>query len=59
MARKTRKLRKQRKQRKTRKQSGGYYPSVFEGIRNASVLFPVVMRQAYNLWNTRKTKKNK
>jgi ATP-binding cassette subfamily F protein uup len=31
-------------------QKGGYYPSVYEGIRNATILLPAVARQAYNLW---------
>jgi len=50
--------------RKTRKQmqmqKGGFYPSVFEGVRNASLLMPLVLRQAYRMFSkTRKTKKSK
>jgi len=44
----------------TRKnQKGGFYPSVFEGVRNAGLLVPLVLRQAYRLWGTKKTKKTK
>ena len=31
------------------KQRGGYYPSVFEGIRGAYYLLPLVLRQGYKL----------
>ena len=44
----------------TRKnQKGGFYPSVFEGVRNAGLLVPLVLRQAYRLWGTKKAKKSK
>jgi hypothetical protein len=50
--------RKTRKQ--MQKQKGGFYPSVFEGVRNASLLMPLVLRQAYRMFSkTRKTKKSK
>jgi hypothetical protein len=42
--------------RTTRKQKGGYYYSVYEGIRNAGLLLPLVVRQGYRLLN-RKTKR--
>ena len=35
------------------KQRGGYYPSVFEGVRGAYYLLPLVLRQGYNLWNSK------
>lgn len=42
-------------------QKGGYYYSVYEGIRNAGILTPLVFRQAYRLLNQtrRKTKKRR
>jgi hypothetical protein len=44
--------------RKTRKQKGGFYPSVFAGVRNASMLMPFVMRQCYRMWDSsRKTRR--
>ena len=35
------------------KQRGGYYPSVFEGVRGAYYLLPLVLRQAYSLYNSK------
>ena len=40
---------------RSRKQSGGFYPSVFEGVKNAYILLPAVLRTGYSLWNSRKT----
>ena len=61
--RKTRKNARNRSLKKLR-QKGGYYPSVFEGIRNAAILMPAVARQVYNMWKnskrlTRKKRINK
>jgi hypothetical protein len=45
---------------KAKRQIGGFYPSVFEGVRNASILTPLVLRQAYRMFSdTRKAKKTK
>ena len=59
--RKTRKTRKRQTQRKTRKtsQQGGFYPTVFEGVRNASMLIPLAARQAYNMWKSVRTTKRR
>jgi hypothetical protein len=42
-------------------QKGGYYYSVYEGIRNAGLLLPLVFRQGYSLLSqkTRRKKKTK
>ena len=51
---------KTKKTTKTKKQRGGFYPSVFEGVRNASILMPLVLRQGYRMFSdTRKSKKTK
>jgi hypothetical protein len=48
---------KRRDTRRVRKPlKGGFYPSVFEGVRGAAMLTPLVMRQAYRLISSRKTK---
>ena len=48
------------KTKKTKRQQGGFYPSVFEGVRNASILMPLVLRQGYRMFSdTRKSKKTK
>ena len=48
------------KQKHRHRQTGGFYPSVFEGVRNASLLMPLVLRQAYRMFSkTRKVKKSK
>jgi hypothetical protein len=62
--RKTKKTKKTRAQRakakRAKRQIGGFYPSVFEGVRNASILTPLVLRQAYRMFSdTRKAKKTK
>lgn len=45
---------------KTRKQKGGFYPSVFGGVRNATLLMPLIMRQCYRmLESNKKTRKSK
>jgi hypothetical protein len=69
MPRATRKTKKTRAQRakaqrakatRAKRQIGGFYPSVFEGVRNASILTPLVLRQAYRMFSdTRKSKKTK
>jgi hypothetical protein len=46
-----------KKQRKPLK--GGFYPSVFEGIRGAAMLTPLAVRQAYRLMSSRKTRSGK
>jgi len=45
----------------TRKaQKGGFYPTVFEGVRNASMLIPLAARQVYNMWKSvRATRRRK
>ena len=48
--------RKTRNKRQTKKQMGGFYPSVFEGIRGAAMLTPLAVRQAYRLMSSRKTR---
>jgi hypothetical protein len=40
-------------------QKGGYYYSVYEGIRNAGLLMPFVFRQGYRLLNQKTRRKNK
>ena len=58
---KTQRVKTQRvKTKKTKRQQGGFYPSVFEGVRNASILMPLVLRQGYRMFSdTRKSKKTK
>jgi hypothetical protein len=57
--------RRSRKTRKSRKQSGGFYPSVYSGISGATMLAPLVARQAMRLYNrptlrkSRKSRKSK
>jgi hypothetical protein len=56
------------------KQSGGFYPSVYGGVCGARLLLPLILKQAFGLYNrassatakkqktkgkSRKTKKNK
>jgi hypothetical protein len=69
------KFRKTRKQRSKNLQSGGFYPSVYGGVCGARLLLPLILRQAFGLYNrttiratakkpkgkgkSRKTKKNK
>lgn len=49
-----------RRRRATRRsQKGGFYPSVFEGVRGAAMLTPLAMRQAYRLWSSRKARSGK
>jgi len=40
---------------------GGFFPSVYGNIVNATILSPLVARQAYRLWGSRKriTKKGR
>ena len=52
-----RRFRQTRKQ--TRKQKGGFYPSVYGGVQGATLLLPVAARQAYRLWNSRKTRRTR
>ena len=54
------KKQKQQKQKRItrRKQRGGYYFSVYHGIQNAGILFPLVFRQAHRLLS-RKTAKRR
>ena len=40
-----------------RVQRGGYYYSVYEGIRNAGILMPLVFRQGYRLLNQKTRRK--
>lgn len=40
-------------------QKGGYYYSVYEGIRTAGILTPLVFRQAYRLLNQTRRKAGK
>jgi hypothetical protein len=47
------------RRRKTRKQKGGFSPMIFGNIESARVLLPLVARQAYRLWNSRKTRKRR
>ena len=58
--RKENKTKKQRKQTKHKAQSGGFYPSVYGGITNATILLPMLVRQLIHMYtnpsNTRKTK---
>jgi hypothetical protein len=57
-----------------KKQSGGFYPSVYGGVCGARLLLPLILKQAFGLYNrassataketkgkskSRKTKKNK
>jgi len=66
--------RKTRKQRMKKLQSGGFYPSVYGGVCGARLLLPLILKQAFGLYNrassatakraktkskSRKTKKNK
>lgn len=54
------KRQKAKSQKGKRTQKGGFYPSVFEGVRNASILMPLALRQAYRMFSgTRKSKKTK
>lgn len=48
---------KTRKSRKTLK--GGFYPSIYSGVSSATYLAPFVAKQAYRLWNSRKSRKLK
>lgn len=43
------------KRRTIKKQKGGYYPSVFEGVRNAYYILPIALRQGYRLLNSKTT----
>lgn len=47
-----RQSRERKRKRQTRRQSqrGGFYPSVFGGVANATILIPAVLRQGYRLW---------
>jgi hypothetical protein len=71
---KFRKTRKQRRLPMLKKQSGGFYPSVYGGVCGARLLLPLILKQAFGLYNrassstakkakgkskSRKTKKNK
>lgn len=48
----------QKQQRITRrKQRGGYYFSVYHGIQNAGILFPLVFRQAHRLLSRKTIKR--
>lgn len=48
------------KRKSRRRQQGGFYPSVFAGVRNAGMLMPLVMRQSYRMWeSSRKTRRSK
>lgn len=51
-SRKTRECLPKRRRRQTRRrnQRGGFYPSVFGGVANATILIPAVLRQAYRLY---------
>jgi len=40
-------------------QRGGYYYSVYEGIRNAGLLMPLVFRQGYRLLSQKTRRKTK
>jgi len=40
-------------------QKGGYYPSVFEGVRNAALLMPLVARQAMRLYESQQSRRRK
>jgi hypothetical protein len=40
-------------------QRGGYYYSVYEGVRNAGLLMPLVFRQGYRLLNQKTRRKQK
>lgn len=42
-----------------KKQKGGYYYSIYEGVRTAGYLTPLVFRQAYRLLNRKTKRKNK
>ena len=55
---KQQKQQKQQKRITRRKQRGGYYFSVYHGIQNAGILFPLVFRQAHRLLS-RKTAKRR
>ena len=50
--RQSRERRRKRSQQQTRRKSqrGGFYPSVFGGVANATILIPAVLRQGYRLW---------
>lgn len=49
---------KQKQKRITRrKQRGGYYFSVYHGIQNAGILFPLVFRQAHRLLSRKTIKR--
>jgi hypothetical protein len=43
--------RKTRKQHLQRKQSGGFYPSVYGGVCGARLLLPLILKQAFGLYN--------
>jgi len=49
------------RRRATRKKSqkGGYFPSIYGGISNASMLIPLVARQAYRMYDNRKSRKRR
>lgn len=64
----TRKTRRSRSRRQKQRQNGGFYPSVYSGISGATMLAPLVARQAMRLYNrptprkskkTRKSRKSK
>ena len=45
------KFRKTRKQRMKKLQSGGFYPSVYGGVCGARLLLPLILKQAFGLYN--------
>lgn len=45
-----RQSRERRRQTRRQSQRGGFYPSVFGGVANATILIPAVLRQGYRLW---------
>ena len=48
---KFRKTRKQRRLPMLKKQSGGFYPSVYGGVCGARLLLPLILKQAFGLYN--------
>lgn len=42
-----------------KRQRGGYIPSIYGGISNATMLIPLVARQAYRMYDNRKTRSRK
>ena len=55
----TKKSNKFKKSKKTRKQTGGFYPSIYDGVARASLLAFAAARQGYRLWSNSKKRKTR